>query len=384
VLVLTGSPANEGLAPITRALLEAMGKDPQLTGGATCSTRYGWPLLPPWLLALGITDVVVAEAQMLPAKVLEELIVLITGLGVRLFLSAHRPLGEYYPAVLEAWPTEDATAAELEALLNRPNAPAAVDPDPGMRSEFAAVPDSEFLFFRADCRDHLAAEDFLIVDGRYLRAAADMRNWLGGRTDPLHAEDVARMLRFELLDCSGPEEMLTVLRASAAVLLLAGVLVGCDAQAFRVAVESEGWYLASRGRDWSALAGYRQPYRAAVCAVTVAGLSLEQAAGITCEQVAEDGTRLALGNERTLSIPEEGGVYLRAQLLLRRADGAKASDKFFVTAEGEPASVRYLREALTEPTTEAGVELSVGRVSRRRATPMQWAARLGIRIRRFD
>lgn len=380
LLVLTGTPANQGLAPITRALLEAMGKDPQLTGGATCSTRYGWPLLPPWLLALGISEVVVDEAQLLPPKVLEELIVLVLGLGIRLWLVAHRPLGDTFPAVLAAWPTEEASTENLRHVLTRADdAPAGAATEPEVAS-YPSVPSSEFLLFRAHCRDLLSPDDFALVDDRYLRAAAETREWLKASDHPIHAEAVARELRSVLLDCGSPEEMLTVLRAAAAVLLLADVLLTCDAAGFMASVVDQDWYLVRRHPDWRALGGYRQPYRAAVCAMAAGGLSLEQIVALTCSDVDAAGIWVTPGHGRRITVPAGGVAHVRAQLLSRKAWGAEATDLLFLTAEGAPASVRYLREALTEPTVEAGVELSSGRVSRRRPTPMQWATRLGIRI----
>lgn len=381
VLVLTATSANEGLAPITRSLLEAMGKDPNLTGGATCSTRYGWPLLSPWLLALGIREVVIDEAQLLPPKVLEELIVLGVGLGIRLWLVVHRPLGEFFPAVLDAWPTEEATTEDLALVLASSGyPPCVVEAEPEV-ALFPSVPTSEFHYFRAHCRALLPPSEFATVDERYLRAAAETRVWLGSASQPLHAEAVARTLRSVLLDCGSPEEMLTVIRATAAVLLLADILVTCDAAGFIASVAGQGWYLVRRHPDWRALGGYRQPYRAAVCALVAAGLSLEQVAGVTCSAVTADGNRVVASQGGDVVAVSAGGVvHVRAQILSRKAQGADAGDLLFTTAAGAPATVRYLREASTEPTVEAGVELSSGRVSRRRPTPMQWASRLGIRI----
>lgn len=380
VIVLTATPANEGLAPITRALLEAMGKDPQLTGGATCSTRYGWPLLAPWLLALGISDVVVDEAQVLPAKVLQELIVLVVGLGIRLWLVAHRPLGEDYPAVLAAWPAEDATTRELNEVLAVAVLPPGTAGGEPTRTVFPSVPATGFHRFRADCRDLLSASDFAIVDERYLSAADDARSWLVDAPRPLHAEAVARMLRKVLLDCSSPDEMLTVIRGSAAVLLFADILVTCGTDEFRAVVVDQPWYLVRRHPDWKALAGYRQPYRGAVCALAAAALPLGAMTELVCSEVANDGNWAEDAAARRARVPNDGRVYVRAQLLARQDAGASGSDLLFMTAEGEPATVRYLREALTEPTVEAGVKLASGRVPSRRATPMQWAARLGIQI----
>lgn len=381
VLVFSATPRNEGPAPVTRGLLEAMGKDPRLTDGATCSTRYGWPLLAPWLLGLDVAEIVVDEAQLLPPAVLQELIVLAAGLGIRLWLVAHRPLGEDYPAVLAAWPTVEATEEALAVALAAPRRVPEPPEVEEARRVIPVVPDSEFLFFRADCRDLLEPGQFAEVDQRYLKAAEDARTWFYGADGPVHAEDVARMLRAVLPECSGPDEMLTVIRASAAVLLLAGVLVTCDAAGLRATVVDQDWYLARRHPDWSALGGYRQPYRAAVCATTAAGFSLDRTAGLVCSEVACDGSWVGSGGSR-VAIAPAGRSFLRCQLLARKESGAGPEDPLFVTAEGAPASVRYLREALTEPTVEAGVELATGRVSRRPPTPGQWAARLGIRIRR--
>jgi len=336
--------------------------------------------LAPWLLALGVREVVVDEAQMLPAKVLEEMIVLVVGLGIRLWLVAHRPLGDTYPAVLAAWPTEEASTEDLDRVFVRADdAPVSGTTEPETFS-YPAVPSSEFLLFRARSRDLLSPDDFAFVDDRYLRAAAETREWLDTASRPIHAEAVARELRTVLLDFGSPEEMLTVLRAAAAVLFLADILLTCDASGFKASVVDQDWYLVRRHPDWRTLGGYRQPYRAAVCAMAAAGLSLEQVASLTCSNVDAAGIWATPGDGRTITVPAGGVAYVRAQLLSRKAQGAEATDLLFLTAEGAPASVRYLREALTEPTVEAGVELSSGRVSRRRPTPMQWASRLGIRI----
>ena len=201
-------------------VLVAFGKRPRAVNGEDAGRR-GWDLVHLWACAERVQHLVVLRADRLPASQLAELADLVRATDATLWLVAAHRLNAVQRAVLGAPTAMSPCGASLpwrDALCDLPAAPAVV--------AFPAVPDSDFLSFRAFARRLLEPSAFARLDEVYRStfhaARAAVRTcwrkpqpWLGAHAPPAGWDRALAEAAVQRLTvtAAGPAELTTRLHA---------------------------------------------------------------------------------------------------------------------------------------------------------------------------
>ncbi len=173
--------------------------------------------------------------------------------------------------------------------------------------------------------------------------------------------DTAGHLQGLLASSSSSSEALTRLRGAQAAFFGAGWLVAFSPEAFAGA--DTGPLLLRPGLGAGAAARLRRlctPQSTAVMALFLAcDLSAQAMSRLSLASIADDGGSVTLGSD-SFSIPDYAQSLVRAQLVHRRREGAKATDPLFVhpTAVG-PRRANVLLDTLRSVGKRTSI--SVGR-----------------------
>jgi hypothetical protein len=133
---------------------------------------------------------------------------------------------------------------------------------------------------------------------------------------------------------------------------------------------------------WVRLRAYREPYRGAACALAACELDLEAMGVVRLGNVAPDATSVTAdlpGCLRVVEVPEGAEVFVMAQLIYRRLQGAGPRSLLFANEDG-PLEARYLANAIRCPITEVGVPLYSQQVERAELDAKRWANRWGLSV----
>lgn len=368
---------------VTWELLFGLGKLKDVTGAGR-DADLNWELLAAWFMAHPIRDVVMVDAQWLGARLLGGLIGLATVSGVHLWLVAQQPVEDSFVAAIECWPVTSRGYEELAALV------AGSGQHPNQSEDgpaFPPVPEDNYPTFRAQARRCLPAAAFDVVDARYrssFGAAGEAIDRLVA-VGQMDEEHLLGHIRAELHTCGSIEEMLTTLRATQAAAHRRGWLVSCDLPRLVVTGEAVARAAAHSPTTWHRLRAYREPYRGAACAFAALDASVEAMQGAVLRDVAPDGTELSLvrqGSREVVSVPVGAEIYLRAQSIHRRNQGAASSDLLFADDDG-PMTAKRLANAVRSPLTDVGVPLISQTVQWTDTSSTRWATRWGLSVQQL-
>lgn len=376
VIVVTLRPATRRIGWVAHDVLAALGKT-NLHAGTGRSSDRDWALVPVWLAAHRITDVVLCDTDHLPDDVAGHLLRGLTGARARVWVVAGGSVGEPTAAALANWPVAHATLDELHAALPQPtggDTPAAADdtvPWP------ASVPDADFCVFRAACRDTLPAEAFATVDARYrdTHARAGTRLDADGVTD----HTVRGLLADEIAAAATQAELTTRVRAVQAAAFTRGGLLAVDLYELLAAQPAAPRQAAADPATWRRLRAYRPPHRPVICALTAAGLAIDDLRAATVADAHPDGSRLATA-DGGVALPEGSAPFLRAQRLHRLLSGAEPDDPLLASPTGEPLGERAVAATLGDAMRELGIPLLNGQAIRRRPGDSRWLAGRGFAL----
>jgi hypothetical protein len=383
-IVAAGVPADLRRSyELSWELLTAVGKLRKVSGAGK-HDDINWDVLTATLLANDVDHLIVVDAQWLGAKHLGALCGLALVTGADLWLMAHLPIDDTYPAILAGWPTHAATLGDLDTVLATARKSDRVE-NGAPQASLPAVPFDSFLTFRAACRSALDPDPFARVDEVYQRAFDLAAEWWVndeiGAAD--HEEAVLTALRNTVHGCTTVDEMVVVLRGFQAASFRAGWLVSVDLTRFIVTAEAAEAACVHSPTTWERLRAYREPYRGAACALVACDLGIESLLDIRIGQLSPDGTSVTVsGTERAVVVPLGAEVFLAAQRWYRLLHGAGDDDLLFAE-EGGPMGAKYLADAVRAPILEVGVPLYSQRVARADLDPKQWTRRWGISVQRL-
>lgn len=361
---------------LARDLLAALGKRFTVAASGRSADR-DWQLVPIWYAAHGITDLIVAGCQQLPAAVVDDLICHTRPLPLRLWLLADNHLPQPLADALAVWPTTPLAQADFTAHWHHhPARHPDAEEDGGEERLAARLPASDFPTFRADCRRLLADEGFARVDARYRAAFARSQHGLAD-TDPGDAAAVAALARQLLDDCATTAEMTVALRALQAAAFLAGHHLQLDLPTLLAAGEHTPTAARRNPATWKRLRCYRQPLAGAACALAAAGCDLPQMHQLTVADVAADGTHVTV--DRTpVAVEPAATPLLAAQRLQRLADGAAPDAPLLVDATADRLTPKRLADAINTAATEACVAVTHRHVRHRTPDPRSTLRQLGL------
>jgi DNA-binding XRE family transcriptional regulator len=318
---------------LTWEVLAGLGKLKDVTGAGR-HADMNWELLVAWFAAHGIQHVVLVDAQWLTKTLLADMIGLASVSGVHLWLVAQQPIEEVFVAAIDRWPVRQGGEAELAGYVTAAVRRVEVE----INEHFPAVPEDNYPTFRAEAKKCLSQDQFGVVDARYQEAfgkATQVVTQLA-KTKAMDEEHLLGHVRAELKECRSMEEMLTVVRAIQAAAHRVGWLVSSDLPRLVVTAESVASAAVHSPSTWRRLRAYREPYRGAACVFAGLEVSPETMQAVRVDDVADDGLCVSVtqqGARQVLAVPEGAGVYLRAQMLYRRNQGAAGTDLLFANEE---------------------------------------------------
>lgn len=369
-------PAMRRTTEMCTELLAAFGKRDDVSGPGRRAER-NWTQLLAWMAAYRIANLVLVDAQWLPAPILDEVAGLAALSGADIWLVAQQPIEDDYPKALSRWPVMTAPARQLAEIIKARPSEAAAPP-----VSFPRVPSDSFLSFRAEARRRLPADEFAAVDAVYRRAFAAAGVWLRNLHDAGTNVDEPALLAFlrpALAACATADEMVTVVRATQAACLRAGWLLNAETTQLFLTAETVAAASAVSTDTWRRLGAYREPYRGAVCALAAAEVGVDDMAALTCGDIDPDGRHVAV-NGAQVAVPAAARVFLRAQAAWRSYAGAAGTDVFFADEDGAPLRARVLAQAVRDPLYELGVALISQKVVPTRIDGARWTKRWGISV----
>lgn len=356
---------------LIRDLLDGLGKRSTVSGWDR-SVDNDREVLPIWLAAHPITDLVVVGSQDIPTYLLDVVAGACAVAGTNLWLCEEHP-GVDYLAERANWPTGTATFDELLAALPDPpaDAPAA----------FPDVPLDGPMTFLAACRDELPDDEFAVVAARYREVRDATRGWAAAR-DVLDENSVVEWLRGQMDRCRTVPEMLTVVRAvQVEAFQLDGQRYHVQVELLRLLATADHApeAVAADPATWRALAAYRDPVRGAACALAAAGAGIDDLTALRLADIGEHGTGITTADGTTIHVHPDAAVYLRAQHLVRVAQGAGDDELVFADEDG-PHRNRLLVRYIRNPVTDLGIAVTTRAVTNARPDAARWSSRWGVSV----
>lgn len=404
VLSLRARPTTRRNGWMSKDLLAAMGKRFDVSGKLRNDQEYT-ALVPVWLAAHDISDVVISGVETLLLDHLHHLALLAHGSGVRLWLVADHVASAALHELAAAWPMFGMSRRDFDAHWSAlPEQPETAEGLAGLGQDWPAeVPYVDFPVFLSEARSRLAPDEAEAVASGFLKAFEETHRILEAGDDEVLDEDtVADMLRTLLRDCTTRPEMVTCVRAFQTAAFVDRWLVLVDLDTFLSSGSDHLAALAANPETWRSLRAYTQPYRAAACALVAAGADLDSLESLRLADLLDNrlGTDLALdrlpapgdadaacssngGSADGLDLPRGSEVFVRALVLQRLAGGATADDNVFYDGSDQ-VGPRTLGRALDAAATELGLVFSTGPVRRKTETPKQWRQRHGVSVQHID
>ena len=383
VVSVRARPATRRTGWLSREVLSALGKSFEVAGKGR-NAQEDTALVPVWLAAHEVTDLLVAGVEVLSLDHLHHLAALASGLRLRLWLVADHVASEAIHSLAAAWPVtpvpQDRFDAHWSAATNAREP--AESPPTGPEAWPAEVPLADFPVFLAEANSRLTPDAAAAVGLRFLEAFSEAGRLLDSVVDDLTEDTASEAIRRMLRGCATRSEMVTVVTAFQAAAFHRRWLVLVDRDSLLSSGSGHLAALASNPQTWVKLRAYRQPYRAAVCALNAADLDLTTLRRLSVGAVSHDGTTLEVAGVAVV-VPAGSEVFIRAQLLLRIADGAKSDSPLFASRTGQLLGVRTLAGALDAAARELGLVFSAG-LTRTTRTPKQWRQRHGISVQSLE
>lgn len=402
--VVVAAPTMQNrLVDIADAVLDGLGKGPELGGGRS-ATASVLAQAAAWLTACGISDVIVADAELLSPRLASEAGAWLIEAGVRPWFVACSAGPEPEPLPARAAElvglladTYGVVAITFDDLTAAFPALAAHIPEPGDPPPiptFPRVPRADGLVFRSAAKAVLADDDFAVVEARLVEVVAATRQWCVDNPQA-QSEELMAFWRALVEQAVTVDEVLVVTRGVQVgaftfdwlVKVDTDQLLGTAAVEPREAVrEAEPW--------WPRFLAYRTTMPGALAALYSAGISLEELEVLTLGAVCWDraaGT-VTVAVPRTagrrsapdpVTIAGEQATLVAAHAVYRQMLGAEASEAFFTGYRGQRLRTRSLGDALAGPTAEIGVTVARQPSSRKRSTAARWAARHGVSAKRL-
>lgn len=176
--------------------------------------------------------------------------------------------------------------------------------------------------------------------------------------------------------------MVAYVRGVQAAAFRAGWLLNAEPTQLILTADSAASAAVTCPETWLRLRAYREPYRAAVCALAAAELGVEDMLELRLCDVEPDGSAVAHAGAR-VELPAGSHPFMRAQLEVRHLEGAGLAEGLFVEAGGTPTRPRRLALALRSALVELGVAILSQQAVPARLDTTRWMKRWGISIQRL-
>lgn len=343
-------------------ILHGLGKRRDV-GGRGRNESVDVRLATAWLHAHRVPALVVVDAQRLDPRIMKSLLSLATNADADLWL-LHRPPRDdtFLRTLARRSDDEQPLDAVPTPTAPRPVAQAVID-------DLPAVPPHDFHVFEAAVEQNLASEAAATVIAELRSHARAVTNDLQRAANP--AATVADALVQVLHDAPPDNRLVTQVRAVQVAAWHHDLHVSVNLTTLLNSEERPRLRPADAG---TALATYRQPYRAITWLLAAHGAGLGDAAAIPLNSALPDGTSI-ITSSGTITVPEDLRAAVRAQRILRIVDGAGDADPLL------PHSPKTLSYALSDAANDLGLA-SHGRVAERTTvSDTAWLKKFDIQIR---
>ena len=361
VVYAQADPGDTSPGTAAMTVLESLGKSPEVTGGKEGPhDNVSWR--PIWMRAHQVEWLILADPQVYRPAILTGLLRVIAGTPANVLLATRRSMTSENEHVLDGLAAHPVSWEEIPALLPAPNP---VRKHPSAR---ITPPPSDWITYRADCRDLLPRGQRNLLDRHYRETLAATTKWLD-RNSPDEAKTQA-LLAQAAAQSGSLAEALTRVRASQAAFFSRGWNLRISTPHLMRALAASVNARFSDD-DWSALRAYRPPYRPALVALHQAGLPLGDLMALTVTDVAE---AIATGHLGAYRLAAPAVPFLTAQLLQRATEHARGPDPFVVGAARTPGDV------INAAARDLGLLIGVHHTSTNQHTMNFWQFRAGLQL----
>ncbi len=326
--------------------------------------------------------------------------------GVTLWLVGDSPYTEQHAHVLAEFGVQEWAGQEFldhwNHLLDTEDKPAreeraTSDQDAGGGWP-ARLPDDDFTTFRAACRDRLTTAQFTLVNARFRAAHHDATVGLvpllskptenqaedEDESDPPVArfeKSVAGWLAEHWETAACVAEFQVIVRAAQVAAFGAGYLLQVNLDQLIGTATTTPRRAQRSPETWALLRAYPQPYRAATCALTAAGMGLASITDLSVQDY--DAVRgVVVDKEGTRFVVEPAArIFVEAQQTVRRLEGATEQDLLFVNPnDGRRFQPRALAATVRLARRELGAAVALAAPDRLNPDPTRWYRRWGVSI----
>jgi hypothetical protein len=371
--VATVTPGGRRTTWLASDILTALGARRNVTGGVGTKQNDDWDLVPIWLEAHRIDQLVILQAQRLHLPVLDALLELAAETPTTVVLAPEGPLTSQALKLID--PYEPMPVDGRELLTAPSPAPAEV------AAPFPTVPRTDFPTFRADCRATLPADEFAVVDDRY-RTALGQASATFDHVEP-DGETVMAVYDGLADTCRTTDELLVAARALQAAAFRAGSYVRVDVDTYLVAANTMPTSARRTPQVWRQVAAYPRPWVGAAITATAAGIAPTDIVELTVDQLADDGTSIHHPDGTSTSIDPHAQVYVRALKIQHQRTGASPDAVAFVDTRSRPVTLRAVCDMLATARLELGIPTVHGRVQRRPSPATTRLGRTGLSVTRI-
>jgi hypothetical protein len=373
-----------GSRDISDAVMSALDKD--LTSrGARLSGAERWRLACIWLVAEGITDLVVLEAEFLDGKQWRRLSTLPDiqeHTAPAVWLIVHQlGLRRVHRDVVRDVDLEERTAQDLTAAAEV--APIRRNPRPAQTRRFPAVPPDDVPHFIPACRALLERSDYELVARTYTTAAAKANAWIGQPRRPSDGE-VHAFLHDLIGHVTSAHEALTRLRGAQVGVLHERVLLKVWPETIAAGFRNDP-PVKLDATTADLLRAYVIPQLAALTALAVAGpLPPHALHRLNRDDIhSHRGGYLVTHDELTAWVPSYAAPLILAYMLASENHGA--SGPLFTYAKTDrrlpaPAIQARLRTA----SYDTGLHLAPSWTQPRERAAHSWRFRRGFTLQYLD
>lgn len=347
-------------AVIAGDILSALGKRRDVAGKGR-NENQDIALVLAWLHAYEITDLVAIDAQNLTRLTLRQLVSLAKAAGVHLWLLHRPPRSDEFFTMLErvrAHPMRyrDLPQPQPRQTLTGTRLSLGIDQSPW----------PPFHSFRSSLRAELPSGAYDSLTAHFDEEFNHYDEVLDrdGSTPEVIATLVERAMSPAPLD----DSLVTSIRALQLASWHHDMYLKTDIPA--LLASSERAVIDPVTID-ETLVGYRQPHRAIVVALAAQQIGVTATLALTLVDAA-NGFPL-ISDARPIRLHEHTQRACRAQLELRRRQGAQGNDPLFLLTD------RAVSSALNEAALDFGIAVH-GRRAERYVHPRRWLARLGITL----
>lgn len=384
-LVAEIRPGTRRVMWIARVLAEALGKSIDVSS-TTRNQNLIWERTSAWIAGEQIRDIIIDRAHQLGRREWDALVELAATSNSRLWFIVQQPtLARGLNEAVRDWAIRPVDWATYEE--NWDNSEIADEaPAPTENTDFAPVPDDDFVTFLDTSEAILDRSHYRQVEAVFDQARQTTDDWLTTCKDS--PEGWSRRVRATVEAAATIPEAISALRGTQTAFFLSGLWLQVDLRKLKVGFNAAGSIklndeLATRLRCYS------NPTWAAAAAIrAITGCALTALIELPIGAIDVMATTISVGR-REHHVPAHARGIIRAQLELRAWQGATDTEPVLAVQptsldDPRPYDVKAIQRNLRVMSRELGVELLARKESWKGEGDADWLRHHGITLSALD